>query len=226
MPLSPVLREQATYPFVRLAQAAAEREASGLEVIDFGTGDPQEPTHPRIMAALRDGVRERMGYPAATGLPELREAIAAWIRRRFGVDARSGHPDRPDARQQGGDLHLRARRPRSRRGKGHGDPDGAGLSRAGAWRAVRRRPGRRVAAARGATRFSPPSRPWTRTTGHAPRSSGSTIPTTRPGRRPRSPSTSASRSSPGSTASCSPRTRPTASSGSTSLPPLRSSSKT
>ena len=37
------------------------------------------------MAALRDGVRERMGYPAATGLPELREAIAAWIRRRFGV---------------------------------------------------------------------------------------------------------------------------------------------
>ncbi len=85
MPLSPVLREQATYPFVRLAQAAAEREASGLEVIDFGTGDPQEPTHPRIMAALRDGVRERMGYPAATGLPELREAIAAWIQRRFGV---------------------------------------------------------------------------------------------------------------------------------------------
>ena len=83
--LSPVLEGMKTYPFVRLAQAAAEREASGLEVIDFGTGDPQEPTHPRIMAALRDGVRERMGYPAATGLPELREAIAAWIQRRFGV---------------------------------------------------------------------------------------------------------------------------------------------
>jgi N-succinyldiaminopimelate aminotransferase len=83
--ISPVLRAQATYPFVRLNQAAAEREAQGMEVIDFGTGDPQEPTDPRIIAALRDGVRERMGYPAATGLPELREAIAAWIQRRFDV---------------------------------------------------------------------------------------------------------------------------------------------
>src|SRR5262245_13579253 len=48
-------------------------------------GDPQEPTDPAILQALRDGVRERMGYPAAVGLPELREAVAAWIGRRFGV---------------------------------------------------------------------------------------------------------------------------------------------
>ena len=85
MPVSPVLRSQTTYPFVRLAQAAAEVEGRGVRVIDFGTGDPQEPTDPRIMRALRDGVRERMGYPAASGLPELREAVAAWIERRFGV---------------------------------------------------------------------------------------------------------------------------------------------
>jgi LL-diaminopimelate aminotransferase len=84
--ISPVLRAQATYPFVRLAEAAAAREGRGLEVIDFGTGDPQEPTDPRIMEALRDGVRERMGYPAATGLPELRAAITGWITRRFGVE--------------------------------------------------------------------------------------------------------------------------------------------
>jgi succinyldiaminopimelate transaminase len=85
MTISPVLRAQATYPFVRLAHAAAEREAQGLDVIDFGTGDPQEPTDPQIIAALRDGVRERMGYPAASGLPELRHAISAWIDRRFDV---------------------------------------------------------------------------------------------------------------------------------------------
>ena len=42
-------------------------------------GDPREPTDPRILQALRDGVRERMGYPAAVGLPELREAIAGWV---------------------------------------------------------------------------------------------------------------------------------------------------
>src|ERR1044072_6255876 len=48
-------------------------------------GDPREPTDPRIIQALRDGVRERMGYPAAVGLPELREAVAGWAGRRFGI---------------------------------------------------------------------------------------------------------------------------------------------
>jgi succinyldiaminopimelate transaminase len=85
VPLSPILQAQATYPFVRLNQAAADRRARGLEVIDFGMGDPREPTDPIILEALRDGVRERMGYPTATGLPELREAIAGWALRRFGA---------------------------------------------------------------------------------------------------------------------------------------------
>ena len=43
-----------------------------------------------IRQALVDGLPERMGYPKAEGLPELREAIAGWCRRRFGVDARPG----------------------------------------------------------------------------------------------------------------------------------------
>jgi N-succinyldiaminopimelate aminotransferase len=84
-PLSPVLRGQTTYPFVRLGQAAQELEARGVTVLDFGTGDPQEPTDPAIMQALREGIRERMGYPAAVGLPQLRAAIAHWAERRFGV---------------------------------------------------------------------------------------------------------------------------------------------
>jgi len=83
--LSPTLRAQVTYPFVRLNQVADERIAQGLEVIDFGMGDPGEPTDPAIVQALRDGVRDRMGYPAAVGLPELREAVAAWARVRFDV---------------------------------------------------------------------------------------------------------------------------------------------
>ena len=49
-------------------------------------GDPREPTDPRIIEALREGVRERMGYPAADGLPELREAVTGWAARRFGVE--------------------------------------------------------------------------------------------------------------------------------------------
>ena len=91
MPVSPILRGQETYPFVRLNEAAAARRARGLEVIDFGMGDPREPTDPRIIAALREGVHERMGYPAAVGLPELRDSIARWAVRRFGVSLDPGH---------------------------------------------------------------------------------------------------------------------------------------
>ena len=85
MPISPVLERQTTYPFVRLSEAARRVEARGIEVIDFGMGDPREATDPLIRQALIDGLRDRMGYPAAVGLPELREAIAAWVLRRFGV---------------------------------------------------------------------------------------------------------------------------------------------
>jgi N-succinyldiaminopimelate aminotransferase len=85
VPLSPTLRSQEMYPFVRLNEAAAERRAAGHDVVDFGMGDPREPTDPAILQALRDGVRERMGYPASAGLPELRDAIAAWVGRRFDV---------------------------------------------------------------------------------------------------------------------------------------------
>jgi len=85
MPVSPILERQTTYPFVRLNDAARRIEARGIDVIDFGMGDPREPTDPKIRQALIDGLRDRMGYPAAVGLPELREAIAGWAERRFGT---------------------------------------------------------------------------------------------------------------------------------------------
>jgi succinyldiaminopimelate transaminase len=83
LPVSPILERQATYPFVRLNEAAQRVRERGVEVIDFGMGDPREPTDPKIRQALVDGLRDRMGYPAAVGLPELREAVAGWAARRF-----------------------------------------------------------------------------------------------------------------------------------------------
>jgi succinyldiaminopimelate transaminase len=85
VPVSPILERQTIYPFVRLNEAARRTEASGTRVIDFGMGDPREPTEPFIRDALVAGLRERMGYPAAVGLPELREAVAGWVGRRFGT---------------------------------------------------------------------------------------------------------------------------------------------
>jgi succinyldiaminopimelate transaminase len=76
----------AAYPFVRLEETRRRLVAQGIEVIDFGKGDPNEPTDPRIRQALVDAVPERAPYPLAAGLPELREAAAGWCRRRFGVD--------------------------------------------------------------------------------------------------------------------------------------------
>src|SRR5438876_4047141 len=85
MKVSPTLTGMATYPFVRLEEARRRLEADGVGVIDFGKGDPNEPTDPIIRQALVDGVRERMSYPLAAGLPELRRACAEWCERRFGV---------------------------------------------------------------------------------------------------------------------------------------------
>jgi succinyldiaminopimelate transaminase len=84
--LSPVLTATGTYPFVRLEEAKRRLVAEGVELIDFGKGDPREETDPVIRQALVDSIEPLMGYPLAQGLPELREAVAAWCRRRFGVE--------------------------------------------------------------------------------------------------------------------------------------------
>jgi N-succinyldiaminopimelate aminotransferase len=83
--INPTLAAMATYPFVRLEEKRRELLAAGVEVIDFGKGDPNEPTDPMIRQALVDALPERSPYPLAAGLPELREAAARWCRTRFGV---------------------------------------------------------------------------------------------------------------------------------------------
>jgi succinyldiaminopimelate transaminase len=84
--VSPVLSAQGTYPFVRIERAKREAAEAGVEILDFGQGDPREPTDQAIRQALVDALGERMGYPKAEGLPELRAAIADWCARRFGVE--------------------------------------------------------------------------------------------------------------------------------------------
>jgi acetylornithine aminotransferase len=83
--LSPVLADLAEYPFARLDAWKSEAQLRGIDLIDFGMGDPREVTPAFIREALLASVDEVSSYPRATGLPELREAIAAWIDRRFGV---------------------------------------------------------------------------------------------------------------------------------------------
>jgi len=87
--LSPVLATTGTYPFVRLEEAKRRLAAAGVELIDFGKGDPREETDPLIRRALVESIEPLSSYPLAEGLPELREAIAGWCARRFGVEVDS-----------------------------------------------------------------------------------------------------------------------------------------
>jgi acetylornithine aminotransferase len=85
--LNPVLAGMASYPFVRLAEARQAVAARGIQVIDFGVGEPREETPAFIRRALARALDAEpvSSYPLAPGLPELREAVAAWIARRFGA---------------------------------------------------------------------------------------------------------------------------------------------
>ncbi len=89
LPTNPLLRGSGTYPFQRLT-AARRALAAGhpeLRILDFGAGEPREPTPDLIRRALVDAIEAETvsSYPLAEGLPELRAAIAGWIGRRYGV---------------------------------------------------------------------------------------------------------------------------------------------
>src|SRR5213592_1105475 len=103
MQLSPTLAATGTYPFVKLEQAKRRLAEQGVELIDFGKGDPREPTDERIRRALADSLTEiylpaRRG--AARASPRRRRLVRATLRRR----ARSRHRSHSDLRVEGGDL--------------------------------------------------------------------------------------------------------------------------
>jgi acetylornithine aminotransferase len=74
-----------TYPFVRLREAREAAQAQGVDVIDFGVGEPREQTPTFIRRALAEALEAEpvSTYPSAEGLPETRAAIAGWVGRRF-----------------------------------------------------------------------------------------------------------------------------------------------
>ncbi|CAN5867160.1 LL-diaminopimelate aminotransferase [soil metagenome] len=83
--LNPVLEVGGEYPLLKMDERRRELESRGAELFDFGTGDPREPTDPRIREALADGISTTSQYPSATGKSELREAFCGWSERRHGV---------------------------------------------------------------------------------------------------------------------------------------------
>jgi LL-diaminopimelate aminotransferase len=75
------------YLFIEIDRKKREAVATGKDVIDFGVGDPDQPTPrfiiDRMAKAIYDPKNHR--YPFDTGVPAFRETAAAWFRNRFGV---------------------------------------------------------------------------------------------------------------------------------------------
>jgi LL-diaminopimelate aminotransferase len=75
------------YAFAEVDRQVAVLREQGINPIDFGVGDPTNPTPSFIIEALHEAAitRASSGYPSYAGAPEYRSAVAAWFERRFGV---------------------------------------------------------------------------------------------------------------------------------------------
>ena len=81
------LKELPPYLFVEIDKAKRAAIAEGRDVINLGIGDPDYPTHPHIIDALKKAVEDGANhhYALDTGLPQLRQTIAKWFQKRFSV---------------------------------------------------------------------------------------------------------------------------------------------
>jgi len=81
------LKQLPPYLFAELDRKKDEVKKRGVDVIDLGVGDPDQPTPPHIVAKLAEAARNPgyHRYPSYSGMNDFREAVAAWYGRRTGV---------------------------------------------------------------------------------------------------------------------------------------------
>ncbi len=75
------------YVFNEVNRLKAEARAEGRDIIDFGMGNPDQPTPEHIVEKLVETARnpKTHRYSASKGIPGLRRAVAGYYERRFGV---------------------------------------------------------------------------------------------------------------------------------------------
>jgi len=76
------------YVFAEVNEMKARARAAGEDVIDFGMGNPDQPTPQHVVDKLVEAVRNPRThrYSVSRGIPGLRRANAAYYARRFGVE--------------------------------------------------------------------------------------------------------------------------------------------
>ncbi len=75
------------YVFATLTQLKAEARARGEDIIDFGMGNPDQPTPQHIVDKLIETAQrpDTHRYSMSKGIPRLRRAMAGWYQRNYDV---------------------------------------------------------------------------------------------------------------------------------------------
>ena len=75
------------YLFAEIDRKKQELREKGMDLIDFGIGDPDIPTPQRIIDRLTDAAQdaENHRYPSYVGMLDFRQAVADWYKKRFQV---------------------------------------------------------------------------------------------------------------------------------------------
>ncbi len=75
------------YVFNIIGDLKQQARAAGEDIIDFGMGNPDQPTPGHIVDKLVETARrgDTHGYSQSKGIPRLRKAICDWYQRRFDV---------------------------------------------------------------------------------------------------------------------------------------------
>jgi LL-diaminopimelate aminotransferase len=86
------IRNLPPYLFARIEQVKADVLKRGVDLIDLSIGDPDVPTFPHIVEAMKKALDNPANhrYPSSAGMPDFREAVARWYRRRFNVTVDPG----------------------------------------------------------------------------------------------------------------------------------------
>lgn len=81
------LKQLPPYLFAELDRKKEEVRARGVDVIDIGVGDPDQPTPDHIIDSLCKAAKEPRfhRYPSYSGMNDFRKAVAAWYQKRLGV---------------------------------------------------------------------------------------------------------------------------------------------
>jgi alanine-synthesizing transaminase len=76
------------YVFNIVNELKAAARARGEDIIDFGMGNPDQPTPPHIVAKLVEAAQrnDTHRYSMSRGIPRLRRAVCRWYKRKYDVD--------------------------------------------------------------------------------------------------------------------------------------------